>query len=98
MGRRMATVIDLEELLNGSPSWDKVVAFWKGGEFHEEQYLVEAIIKHLRTDEQRLALAAADITIEQMLNGRVKGDAGYALINRIFDEWNKKLGFKAFGF
>jgi hypothetical protein len=90
--------IDLEELLHGNPSWDKVSEFWKDGEFHEEHYLVAAIKKHLRTDEQRKALAEADISIEDMLNGRVANEAAMFVIDNIFNEWNAKLGHKAFGF
>lgn len=91
--------IDLEELLHGNPSWDKVSEFWKLGEFHEEHYLVAAIKKHLRTDEQRKALAEADISIEDMLNGRYTGGPEIgALVDGVFKAWNEKLGHKAFGF
>lgn len=90
-------MIDLDELLYGNPPWDNVVEFWRIRSFHEESYLVMAVKKHLRTPEQQLALAEVDVSIEDMVNGRVTGEHR-ALVNRIFCEWNTKLGFSAFGF
>lgn len=98
MKRRAVLAIDLEELLHGTPNPAQVAEFFRSGEFHEEHYLVESIVKHLRTDQQRTDLAVADITIEMMLNGRVQGDANYALVDRVFGEWNTKLGFRHFGY
>ena len=90
-------MIDLDGLLFGNPRWEEVVEFWKDdGEFCEERYLVDAIKKHLRTEDQRRRMFNLDVSIEDMLNGRYTGDKSDA-VRAIFDEWNAKLGFKAFG-
>jgi hypothetical protein len=92
-------LVDLDGLLYGDPTWEQVVAFWKeDGDFCEEKYLVEAIKKYLRTEEQRKRLFEVDISIEEMLNGRYQGTArNCKVVQGIYDEWNAKLGFKAFG-
>ena len=89
-------IIDLDELLNGKPTWEQVVAFWKEGEFCEEHYLVEAIEKHLQTEEQRQLIFANFLSIEKILNGRYILNQS-AIVISIFNDWNTKLGFKAFG-
>jgi hypothetical protein len=74
----------------------ETLADFKNG-FDDESYLVAAIKKHLRTSAQKIWLDDHDISIEDLLNGRVEGD----LMNEvrdIFDDWNKKLGFHSFGF
>ena len=91
-------MIDLDELLFGTPTWEQVVAFWKNGEFCEEHYLIEAIEKHLLTEEQRKQMFDSRLTIEKILNGRYVGTPEVSrVVFDIFDEWNAKLGFKAFG-
>lgn len=90
-------MIELDELLTGTPTWEQVVEFWRDdGEFCGEQYLVMAIKKWLRTEEQRQQMADMDMSIEEMLNGRYDGKF-YDSVQKIYDEWNTKLGFKAFG-
>jgi len=54
-----------------------------------EEWLVKAIKENLRTPEQKSALDAADISIEDMLNGRVEGEEKHALVRRIFVQWNE---------
>lgn len=91
-------MIDLDELLNGNPTWEQVVEFWRDdGEFYGEQYLVPAIKRWLRTEDQRQRMAKADVSIEEMLNGRYNGERVGGVVQAIFDEWNAKLGFKSFG-
>ena len=92
-------MIELDELLNGAPTWAQVVEFWKDdGEFCEEHYLIEAIEKHLLTEEQRKRMFDARLTIEKMLNGRYVGTPEVSrVVFDIYDEWNAKLGFKEFG-
>jgi len=92
-------LIDLDTLLHGSPTWEEVVAFWKvDGDFCEEQYLVAAIEKHLQTEEQRKLMFDHHLSIEKMLNGRYSAARrSCAAVQRIYGEWNAKLGFKAFG-
>lgn len=90
-------MIDLEELLNGNPTWEQVVEFWRDDrDFCEEAYLVQAIEKWLQTEEQRKRLFDARLSIEKMLNGRYMG-AVEPIVQAIYAEWNAKLGFKAFG-
>jgi hypothetical protein len=92
-------MIDLDGLLNGSPTWEQIVEFWKDdGDFCEEAYLVQAIEKWLQTEEQRKRMFDARLSIEKMLNGRYVPDGKTDLIvEAIYAEWNAKLGFKAFG-
>jgi len=92
-------MIGLDELLSGTPSWSDVVDFWKEDDFCDESYLIEAIKKHLQTEDQRNELFKRRLTIEKMLNGSYVpvGDDS-AFVQSVFDEWNGKLGFKAFGF
>ena len=90
--------IELDTLLFGTPSWNEVVDFWQRGEFHGEEYQVPAIKKHLRTDAQRKILADLDISIEEMLHGRIDSQAGNVAVKAIFEEWNKKLGFHYYGY
>lgn len=88
--------IDLDMLLNGNPSWEQVVAFWQYGEFDDEPYSIAAIERWLQTEEQRRKIFDARLSIEKMLNGRY-GAAEEALVEGIYDEWNKKLGHYHFG-
>lgn len=92
----MENTIDLDALLNGEPTWDEVVAFFKADDFCEESYLVDAIKKHLRTEEQRKTLFDLDLSIEDCLNGRYTDQQG-KVIHAIYQQWNDKLGFKHFG-
>lgn len=64
--------------------------------FDSEEYLVAAIKQYLRTPAQKIKLDAADISIEEMLNGRVAGSTNQALVRVIFDEWNEAAGEKWF--
>lgn len=92
---------DLDELLYGTPDFETVKKFFAyhgetGDGFPEEHYLVDAIKKHLRTDEQRLEMADRDITIADMLNGRTTGEHE-AFVDACYADWNTKLGRRAFG-
>lgn len=92
--------IDLEELLDGKPSWEQVVEFWKATidgskEFHDEANYVRAIKKHLRTEKQREKLYELDLSIEEVLNGGYSARQDRA-VSTILRAWNRKLGFKAF--
>ena len=63
-----------------------------------EHYLVDAIKRHLLTSQQHTFLSTHSISIEDMLNGRVEGYFEQTTCDQIFEEWNKKLGWKEFGF
>ncbi len=87
--------IELDELLNGEPTWEQVAQFFQHGEFHEEHYTVQAIKKHLRTEQDKITMQDFDFSIEDMLNGRIGGE-GWDKAEEIFKKWNEKLGFKCF--
>jgi len=89
--------IELDELLEGNPTWPQVVEWFKAGEFYQEHYLIKAIKKHLRTPQQKATMDKLDMSIEDMLNGRTSGNAMWDAEQKIFDEWNSKLGYKHFG-
>jgi len=91
----MPRLIELDELLNGSPSMEEVRYFFEEGEFFEEHYLVEAIERWLLTEDQRKRMYDNRISIEKMLNGRCTCDS--QIISEIYQEWNEKLGDKHFG-
>lgn len=61
----------------------------------EEAYLVAAIKKHLLTAPQRRRLYELDLTIEDLLNGRVEGDQ--SVYTEMFSPWNDTLGWREFG-
>ncbi len=86
--------IEIDMLLNGTPTWEQVVEWFKETS-DDEHWVVAAIKKHLLTEEQRKLMFEADISIEDLLNGRVQ--IGSDLVTKIFNEWNAKLGRKQFG-
>lgn len=95
--------IDLDELLfgvsklgSGNASDDaKIIDFWQNGDWCEEKYLVEAIERHLLTEDDRKLMFDKRMSIEQMLNGRTTEES---TCDAIYGRWNEKLGFHAFGF
>lgn len=89
--------MDLEDLLHGSPSWKDVKFYFQNGEFFDEHYLIEAITKHLLTDDQRGRMHSLRYSIADMLNGRIEGAVAQNDAEAIFAEWNAKLGFHHFG-
>jgi len=64
-------------------------------EFYNEYQLVDAIKKHLLTDDQKQFLSDNNLSIEDCLNGRVSGKFDTE-ISIIFREWNTKIGKKIF--
>lgn len=95
--------LDLDALLNfvstlGSGTDDEAIKeFFQKGSFDNEPYLIQAIEKHLQTEDQRKAIYDAHLSIEKILNGRF-GDDHSNLITTIFTEWNAKIGFIYFHF
>jgi hypothetical protein len=90
-------MIELDQLLHDNCTPQEIADFFKGGEFHEEHYLIKAIKQHLLTPAQRQEMFEWDFDIADMLNGRV-GGAACDCAGQIFDEWNRKLGFQHFGY
>lgn len=90
------TLLDVEDILHSSPSWEEVQKFFLEGEFGDEPYLVKAIKIHLLTENQKKIFVKHDITIEDALNGR-NGGKSVDAVYKIFNKWNEKLGFHDFG-
>lgn len=67
---------------------------WKNA---DEEHFVELIKKFLRTEDQRAQLAAMDLTIADLLNGRFTGEQDESVL-AIFADWNSKLGMDHFKF
>tara|TARA_R110000824_G_scaffold139758_2_gene305137 strand:+ start:452 stop:727 length:276 start_codon:yes stop_codon:yes gene_type:complete len=91
-------MIELDELLGGTPSMSEVGEFFAEGDFCGEYRMVAAIKKHLLTETQDRDLSDAGITIEDALNGRIGDSTHDVIVDGMYDDWNKKLGRKAFGF
>ena len=64
---------------------------------NEEHDLVRVIRDKVLTAKQREWLNSEDITIEDMLNGRVEGHAQQVGVDLIFITWNVYLGQNVFG-
>jgi hypothetical protein len=62
----------------------------------EEEYVVPLIKKYLRTPEHKSMLDQLDITIEDMLNGRVEGAEKQEFTDALFAVWNQTLGYPHF--
>jgi len=86
--------IDLDQFLYGKATEEEIKDFWKNGDFCEEKYLVEAIKKYLRDDDDKKAMYDLDMSIEEMLNGIGPWDETQALFNK----WNNKIGFRYFSY
>jgi hypothetical protein len=63
----------------------------------EEHYIVSLIKKYLLTADQRQKLHEADLSLEDMLNGRF-GLEQESLVLDFFSDWNEKLGERYFHF
>jgi hypothetical protein len=61
---------------------------------HSEHEVVRAIRKGLLSQEERQWMFDHDVTVEDMLNGRVENDPPE--VHAMFVRWNEVLGFKAF--
>jgi hypothetical protein len=88
-------MIDCDYLLYGNPTWKQIVEYFKDGTFDSEHYLVEAIEKHLQTEQQREKMFLSRLSIEKILNGRYN-DYQESIAAAIIIEWNNKLGFQHF--
>jgi hypothetical protein len=104
MARRRAPstpqTVELDQLLHdaGTPLTPaQVAAYFRHGEFPDEQYEVAAIKRHLLTDKHRQVMTHYDLSIEQMLNGRVEGEVPQAASYSIYHDWNRQLGYYQFG-
>ncbi len=73
---------------------EQIAAYLSAG-VDDEDWDIQVIKMHLRTEEQRAWMAAQDYSIEDLLNGRTHGEPE---IEEIYADWNKKLGVKQFGY
>lgn len=69
---------------------------WKQG-YHREEDAVRFIKTHLLTREQKLYLFEQDLDVYDLLNGRITGEQE-AAVEKMFVDWNEKLGHHMFGF
>jgi len=90
-------MIELDQLLGDCTPEQAMEFFRKGGEFHEEHYMVSAIKKHLRSEIDRAGLSNHDISIEDALNGRVEGEEAQKFVAEMYKRWNTKIGKLTFG-
>lgn len=89
---------DLDYILYGEPTWEKVVEAFRRDDWDQEQYLVEAIERHLQTEEQRQLLFENGLDIVKILNGRwEQTPQREEVVKKIFSDWNERLGFVSFG-
>lgn len=70
---------------------------WDENSYDEERYLVADIRDKLLTQGQRDLLYLNDLSVEDLLNGRVPSSHNH-LYAIFFDAWNAKIGRKVFGF
>lgn len=91
-------MIELDQLLSDCTHDEAMEFFRLGGEFHEEEYLVGAINKHLRTNEDRALLYKHDISIEDILNGRVSGEERHKVVEDMMARWNIEIGAPHFSY
>lgn len=76
--------------------WADVVDYFRNGSWHEERHQVEAIERHLLTEEQRKELFNRRLSIEKILRGRVYDLEDTVVANKLFTAWNEKLGFECY--
>jgi hypothetical protein len=88
-------LVNLDLLLYGHPTKEQIVAEFHN-EFLEEYHLVAAIKKHLMSEADKQIIEQNHSSIEDMLNGRVRGDTAWQ--EQMYGRWNTFLGFRCFGF
>jgi hypothetical protein len=87
--------VEVDYVLTGNPTKEELCRFFRQGD--GEEYTVQAIKRHLRTEKQRQTLHEMDLSLEDVLNGRFTGTQE-PVIQSMFDEWNAFLNKKTFGF
>lgn len=82
-------------LAGTNPTPEQIAQYLQEG-VDDEMWEIEVIKRHLRTSEQKAWMDKHDISIADVLNGRVPGTLDVERV--LFDDWNTKLGVKVFGF
>jgi hypothetical protein len=77
------------------PTPEQIAQYLQEG-VDDEEWEIEVIKRHLRTSEQKAWMDKHDISIADVLNGRIRGDLDVE--GMLFDNWNTKLGVKVYGF
>ncbi len=85
---------NLDLLLYGRPTKEEISAEF-AKDFPEEHYLVAAIKLHLMSQSDKRIIEQQNSSIEDMLNGRVRGDTTW--VKQMYERWNALLGFRCFG-
>jgi hypothetical protein len=62
-----------------------------------EEEVIDIIKKHLLTESQRKQLYEHKLDVGDILHGKFY-EEDEVLVGQIFEAWNKKAGFKAFGY
>lgn len=78
-----------------NPTPEQIVAYLEEG-VDDETWEIEVAKRHLRTSAQKAWMDKHDISIADVLNGRIRGDLDVE--GMLFNDWNTKLGVKVFGF
>ena len=94
MAKRINQVVDIELLLYGKPTANQISAEL-AKDFPDEHYLVAAIKCHLMSEDDKRIIEQQNSSIEDMLNGRVRGDTTW--VQQMYERWNSLLGFRCFG-
>ena len=80
-------------------SWEEIQKFLlEDREFHDERYLVRFIKRHLLTEKHQTMLNKYGLSISDCLNGEC-GETGQresTSVEKMFKDWNKKIGFEYF--
>jgi hypothetical protein len=86
--------VDLDTLLYGDPTPEQISDSFRQ-DFPAENYLVAAIKRHLMSQNDKRIIEQNNSSIEDMLNGRVRGDTTWK--QQMYERWNSSLGFRCFG-
>lgn len=86
--------VDNDKIFTGKPTQAELAQAFQAG-FDDESDQVRAIRLHLMSQFDKRLIEQNNSSIEDMLNGRVRGDGSWVTL--IFARWNALLGFRCFG-
>jgi hypothetical protein len=90
--------VELDEILHTQAlPPDRVKAWFRQGDWDKEEYLVQAIKRHLLYGNRKRLIANVGLSTEDILNGRYAPGGQTEVVNGVFHEWNTWLGFYCFG-
>jgi hypothetical protein len=88
--------ISIQDILYSELEWNVIANFFKLGQFEDENYYIDAVKKHLLTPEQNKQLIDNQISLWNMLGRKYKDNYRKKIIDKMYDDWNAKLGHKEF--